>query len=190
MVLHRVVPAGLVLLLMSACASNGTGSPGGAGSADDAGSGNGSPRVTSLPLSGTAGPSPVDTSPVDPSPVGTGPAGTGTGEPTPGGSTPPVTGAGLGLADNGRTVHLPLGAVLQVGLGGGQWVAPTSSRSEVLARHSATGGYPDSTPAEASFLALQPGTSALLSHTDFACLHTTPRCGLPTRIWQVTVVVP
>jgi hypothetical protein len=63
------------------------------------------------------------------------------------------------------------------------------SSSQILQRVSASGGYPSSQPARATFLARAPGPADLTSQTDFTCLHSTPACLPAQRIWTLHVVV-
>ena len=55
-------------------------------------------------------------------------------------------------------------------------------------RVSASGGYPGQQPAQAAFVAVQPG-SATLTALDTACLHAQPACEPAQQVWRVTVIV-
>jgi hypothetical protein len=97
----------------------------------------------------------------------------------------------LSVADNGKTVRLPLGQSLAVRLdpaGGMSWHLPAADGA-ALRPASASGGYPRRGPAWATFAAVSPGRVRLHSITDAACLHSQPACALAQRAWQVTVVV-
>ena len=91
--------------------------------------------------------------------------------------------------DSGTTIHVRVGQRVRVRLEQDTWDPPTSSDEAVLTRRTSTGGYPTDTPADAVFEALKPGTADLAAQTDAACFHTEPRCLMPTRLWQVHVVV-
>lgn len=56
-----------------------------------------------------------------------------------------------------------------------------------LFRYRARGA--DSGPASAVFRAVRTGTTTLRSTSDAACLHSTPTCAIPNKLWQVTVRV-
>jgi hypothetical protein len=93
--------------------------------------------------------------------------------------------------DSGRTIHVHHGDTITVRLpggSGGYHVPSTSDRSEVK-RTSKSGGFPSNKDARASFRARHPGFADLTSYTDYACLHTQPRCVPPQRDWIVHVVV-
>lgn len=100
----------------------------------------------------------------------------------------------LTQSDNGVTVVLRPGQRVVVVLGGqgpGWWDRPrvTGSEPAVLRLTSASGGYPQSGPALASFLAIRPGKAAITSMSDAACLHTVPACEIAQQVWQVQVIV-
>lgn len=93
-------------------------------------------------------------------------------------------------ADSGRTVHLNVGQRLRVVLGGhgALWHRPTSPGPS-LRLAAADGGYPSSRPANAVFVAVQPGTASVTSITDHPCLHAQPPCKIAQRVWGVRVLV-
>jgi hypothetical protein len=94
--------------------------------------------------------------------------------------------------DSGRTIRVSVGDVVKVRLPGGAsggYHRPRTSDRDVVRRTSASGGYPSGDDARGTFHARQPGTADLTSHTDYACLHTQPRCLPPQREWSVRVVV-
>lgn len=90
-------------------------------------------------------------------------------------------------SDFQATVVLSVGQSVEVRLPA-DYDPPTSSRSAV-ARALSRGGYPTGQPVQATFRAEHAGRADLTSETDYGCLHTTPRCELPQRIWIVHVVV-
>ncbi len=93
----------------------------------------------------------------------------------------------LSEASTGETVRMRVGNSVQVDLPA-DYVAPRSNGT-ALRRESATGGYPTGEPVRAQFRASSAGTVELAAGTDYACLHTEPRCMLPQRSWTVSVVV-
>ena len=136
--------------------------------------------VGSATASATAGSATATPIPVEGSPSPTGP-------PTAGSVIPagPVT-----QADNGETLRLTVGQQFTVVLATSpmMWDQPTAQGSAVT-RVSASGGYPGTSPAQAVFRAVAPGTAQVTSATDMQCLHATPRCSVPQEIWSVRVVV-
>ena len=56
-------------------------------------------------------------------------------------------------------------------------------------RTSASGGYPTGQQVHATFTAGSGGTADLSSYTDYACLHTTPRCAIAQQEWIVHIIV-
>lgn len=117
--------------------------------------------------------------------------------PAPPAGTPPTTPAAaitgsatLTAADNGATVRLSRGQTVTVVLTPRflSWYTPAATGAAVR-RVSASGGYPDQTPARAVFLAVRPGTATLDATDDTRCLHTQPACTVPRQLWRVTVIV-
>ncbi|MGN6473712.1 MAG: hypothetical protein ACTHK4_08715 [Mycobacteriales bacterium] len=103
----------------------------------------------------------------------------------------PANPAHLTESDSGQTIHVVVGQQVQVELGGGSggsYDQPQSSAA-VMRRTSASGGYPTDQPTGAVFLATATGAADLTASTDYACLHTTPRCEIAQREWIVHVVV-
>jgi hypothetical protein len=92
--------------------------------------------------------------------------------------------------DSGATVSVHVGDEITVVLGsnGEQWDQPTA-QGDAVRRTSASGGYPTSQPARASFVAAARGSARLQASTDAPCLHTQPRCMIAQRGWWVDVVV-
>lgn len=91
----------------------------------------------------------------------------------------------------GTTVRVRVGEQVVVELpadASGGYVAPVSDGA-ALERSSTRGGYPSGQPVVAVFAAIGAGAVNLTSTTDYACLHSEPRCLLPQRQWSVRVVV-
>ena len=101
--------------------------------------------------------------------------------PPPGG--PDVT---VGAADDQRTVTLVVGQTLGVSLGA-EYLTPTAGPA--LTEVSATGGYPTGQPLAAVYRAVAAGQADVTTHSDYACLHATPPCSVPIRLWTVHVTV-
>ncbi len=90
-------------------------------------------------------------------------------------------------SDSGATIKLKVGDVVKVSLPS-EYVQPTA-QGDVLTRVSSSGGYPTGQPVDATFHAEKSGRTDITSSTDYACLHTTPMCGIAQRLWMVHVVV-
>jgi hypothetical protein len=90
-------------------------------------------------------------------------------------------------SDSGTTVTIRVGDVLDVSLPS-EYHQPEASGT-VLVRTSADGGYPTGKRATATFKAAHAGSTDISSSTDYECLHTTPQCGIPQRLWTVHVIV-
>jgi len=103
-------------------------------------------------------------------------------------SSPPPGGpdVAVGPADDQRTVTLVVGQTLGVSLGA-EYVTPTAGAA--LAQVSASGGYPTGQPLAVLYRAVAPGQADVTTHSDNACLHTTPPCAVPIRLWTVHVTV-
>lgn len=96
--------------------------------------------------------------------------------------------------DDGATVVVVPGQVITVVLGGQgmlQWNPPrlAGSVTGVLRQLSASGGYPSTTPARATYRAVRAGTAEVVSGTNARCLHAHPSCEIVQRMWRVTIVV-
>jgi hypothetical protein len=91
--------------------------------------------------------------------------------------------------DNGRSIQLAVGQRLRVRLNNGTWDPPDSSAQAVVVRRSSAGGYPTDQPVDATFEAVGRGDANVTTQSDAACFHTEPRCAMPTRQWQVQIVV-
>ena len=116
----------------------------------------------------------------------TGTSATAAATPTPAPSASAAPVAHLANGDKGGTTRVPVGATVDVTLTpdpGYHYSAPASSDQAVL-RQATSSVSPGAVSAE--FRALQAGTSVLTAVEDPNCL---PRCGLPSRLWQATVVV-
>jgi hypothetical protein len=100
----------------------------------------------------------------------------------------------LTQSDNEATIVLARGQRIIVVLGGlglPTWDQPLAAGpgAGLLRRVSASGGYPSTAPARATFLAVRQGTSTIRSITDAKCLHTKPMCLIAQQVWQVSVIV-
>jgi hypothetical protein len=100
-----------------------------------------------------------------------------------------------GLAQDGQTVTLQTGQRLHVVLAA-NWTPPQaqSSGDSVTAalqplRTDGTRGFPAAKVGAAEFTAVRTGSAVVTAHTDFACLHTTPRCLPPQQSFTLTVRV-
>ena len=104
-------------------------------------------------------------------------------------SSPPPGGpdVSVGAADDQRTVTLVVGQTLGVSLGA-EYRTPTIGGT-ALAQLSATGGYPTGQPLAATYRAVAAGQVDVTTQSDYACLHTTPPCTVPIRLWTVHVTV-
>jgi hypothetical protein len=108
--------------------------------------------------------------------------------------SPPATLTGpamLTAADNGAIVRLHVGQLVTVALaseGLFSWHVPAATGPAVR-RVRASGGYPAKQPAQAAFLAIQPGEAMLTSINDTACLHSQPACLPAQQEWRATVIV-
>lgn len=100
----------------------------------------------------------------------------------------------LTQSDDGATVVLTRGQMIIVVLGGPglpTWDQPLAAgpQASLLHRLSASGGYPSTAPAKATFLAVRQGASLIRSITDVKCLHTKPMCQIAQQVWQISVIV-
>lgn len=104
-------------------------------------------------------------------------------------STSPSNGADVTVTeiDSQRTVTLAVGQALSVALP--QQYRPTSANGSALVRVSTSGGYPTGQPLVELYRAAAPGAADLTSQTDHPCLHTTPPCAMPVKLWRVHVIV-
>ena len=92
----------------------------------------------------------------------------------------------LTTVNNGDTVKLAVGQRIDVSLDGFDPIDETGAALRVTAHR---GGYPSSSPATGSYLAIAPGTATLQTTSDTACLHGKPPCEIAVMMWQVTVEV-
>ena len=111
-----------------------------------------------------------------------------------GASTPPTSPPPSGRpdvsvteADSQTTVTLAVGQTLGVSLGA-EYLTPVVGGA-ALAPVSASGGYPSGQPVAALYRAVAPGAAEVTTHSDYACLHATPPCSVPIRLWAVHVNV-
>ena len=98
----------------------------------------------------------------------------------------PTQVAHLTNGDNGSTTRVPVGAAVDVTLtpdAGYHYSQPASSDQTVL--RAATSSESLGTVI-GEFRAVQAGTAVVTAAEDPNCL---PRCGLPSRLWEATVVV-
>jgi hypothetical protein len=91
----------------------------------------------------------------------------------------------VGDSDSQSTVTLVVGQTLGVSLGA-EFLPPTATGA-ALARDSVSGGYPTGQPLAALFHAASPGSVDVTTHSDYPCLHATPPCSVPIRLWTVHV---
>ena len=124
------------------------------------------------------------------------PAGTATASPKTSTSSPDPTpsskatvsgSTSLTEEDAGTTVTLKVGESVRVVLPA-EYHQPEAQGSAVE-RTASSGGYPSASPATATFVATAAGTAQISSTTDYACLHATPSCSLPQRLWSVQIRV-
>jgi hypothetical protein len=106
---------------------------------------------------------------------------------SPSASPSPAESQTLTEKDSGTTVRLKVGETIDVSLPA-QYHQP-EAQADVLVRTAAAGGYPTGEPATATFKAAHAGNTDITSSDDYACLHTTPQCGVPQRLWTVHVIV-
>lgn len=106
-------------------------------------------------------------------------------------SQPASTPASLTAADSGATVRLTAGQSIMVTLVPAppfSWHLPAAAGS-VVHRTDASGGYPGSRPARATFRAVRPGRAVLSAIDDAQCLHARHPCMLPQRSWRAVIIV-
>jgi hypothetical protein len=90
-------------------------------------------------------------------------------------------------SDSGAKIKLKVGDLAKVSLP--SEYDPPTAQGDVLTRVSSTGGYPTGQRLEATFRAAHTGRADITSSTDYACLHTSPMCMIPQRLWIVHVIV-
>jgi hypothetical protein len=105
-----------------------------------------------------------------------------TSPPPPGGPDVTVT-----RADSQSTVTLLVGQTLGVSLGA-EFLTPAVGGS-ALTKVSTGGGYPTGQPLVALYRAAAPGSVDVTTHSDYACLHSSPPCTVPIALWTVHVNV-
>ena len=109
------------------------------------------------------------------------------GSATPAPSASPTTGevATLSNGSRGTTTYVRVDAVVELTLTadpGYTFTAPSSSDQSVLRT---TASSRTASGATAEFRAVQPGNATLSAAENPTCL---PLCGLPSRLWEATVV--
>lgn len=140
--------------------------------------------ASSTPAASESPPGGVGTASASPTTIVT-PFPSGNVKPSP---TPTYSGSRtLFESDSGATIKLKVGDVVKVSLP--SEYDPPNAQSDVLTRESSSGGYPTGQRVEATFRADKSGRTDMTSSTDYACLHTTPMCGIAQRLWMVHVVV-
>jgi hypothetical protein len=110
------------------------------------------------------------------------------------GATPPTSSAPpggpdvtVGPADDQRSITLVAGQTLGVSLGA-EYRTPTVGGA-ALEQLSTTGGYPTGQPLDARYRAVAAGQVDLTTQSDYPCLHTTPPCAVPIKLWTLHVTV-
>lgn len=76
------------------------------------------------------------------------------------------------------------------------WTAPqatfaTASVTSALQplRTDSSAGFPARVIAASTFTAIRVGEAAVMAHTDYACLHVSPRCAVAQEMFTVTIRV-
>jgi cellulose binding protein with CBM2 domain len=90
-------------------------------------------------------------------------------------------------ADNLTTITVFVGQ--SVGISLGPDFRPTTVSGPALVLASTSGGYPTGQPLVELYRAHDAGSVDVSTTTDFACLHTTPRCARPITLWRVHINV-
>lgn len=90
-------------------------------------------------------------------------------------------------ADNGRTITLRVGQSLGVSLPAAY--RPTGVSGAALSKVLTRGGFPTDLPLFEVYRAAASGSADVSTLTDYACLHTVPRCAVPQKSWRVHVDV-
>jgi hypothetical protein len=99
------------------------------------------------------------------------------------------------LAANGTVVIVRVGQQLVVELAE-HWTAPAAAAAAASGtaplqplRRDRAQGFPVTGAASATFTAVRVGSAVVTASTDYACLHATPACALPQRLFSITVQV-
>jgi hypothetical protein len=66
---------------------------------------------------------------------------------------------------------------------------PATANGSALSQLSSGGGFPTGLPFAALYRAVAPGSVDLSAQIDYACLHATPPCTVPIKLWVVHVRV-
>ncbi|MBP2708553.1 cellulose binding domain-containing protein [Microbispora sp. RL4-1S] len=90
-------------------------------------------------------------------------------------------------ADNGKTITVRVGQTLGLSLPAAY--RPAAVSGPALVKALTRGGYPTDQPLFEVYRTGTVGSADVSTVTDYACLHTTPRCALPQKLWQVHVDV-
>ncbi|MGN6607853.1 MAG: hypothetical protein ACTHMS_12700 [Jatrophihabitans sp.] len=181
-----VMPVAAVLVL-AGCASSGAGVTGSAASRPPtvgAGSTDGSAKGSTAGTATTTGTG-TGTGTTTATATATTTA-TATATPTSGG--PGFGGEPTDPAAGRAVVRLHVGERRALAVPSGTWDAMTTGNSHVV-RVDQRGGYPGTEPLAVTLTALAAGRTTLTTTSDAACLHASPRCLLPQRVWSVVVVV-
>ena len=98
---------------------------------------------------------------------------------------PPVE---VGEADSGGRVRLRSGQRLRLTLSA-DYQRVNVSDPGLLRTATATGGFPTGHALLTVLVAAGPGEVTLTSSSDATCLHATPPCALPQRLWMMKVSI-
>jgi cellulose binding protein with CBM2 domain len=104
-------------------------------------------------------------------------------------SSPPPGGPDVTVDESSSqsAITLVVGQTLGVSLGA-EYLPPTAAGA-ALTKLSVSGGYPTGQALSALYSAASPGTTDVTTRSDYACLHATPPCTVPIRLWTVHVTV-
>lgn len=90
-------------------------------------------------------------------------------------------------SDNLTSITVHVGQTIAVQIGADY--RPLTVGGTAVQQLSTAGGYPTGQPLLATLSAVAPGAADLTTVTDYACLHTVPRCARPQMLWTVHVDV-
>lgn len=91
-------------------------------------------------------------------------------------------------SDDEAVITLLIGQTLVVSLPS-SYQPPAVVPENVLVQRCVDGGYPTGRPLVVGFVAAAPGQATISTITDARCLHTSPRCAIPQRLWRIHIVV-
>ncbi len=94
----------------------------------------------------------------------------------------------VGEADNGTRVRLRSGQRLRLTLSP-DYQPVSVSDPRLLRTGTETGGFPTGQPLLTVLVVAAPGEVTLTSSSDATCLHATPPCALPQRLWMLKVSI-